>query len=170
MTRPSQIETPEHLAKLRCVLVYDEDRGCLFWHGLSGARADRNGMEAGSLRPDGYLQFAFKRRPHLAHRVAWAMHHGHWPADFIDHIDGNRSDNRITNLRVVTAGQNSQNAGDKPRKVGPAKGVHPLRDRFCAYISKGGKKFHLGTYASIADAVQARKIAEILLHSHRRSV
>lgn len=62
----------------------------------------------------GYLKYGFRRNGHYvnisAHRLAWLLHYGQWPADVIDHIDGNPANNCITNLRCCSPKENKQNA------------------------------------------------------------
>src|SRR3546814_1788886 len=58
----------------------------------------------------GHLCGHVKGIPLLAHRVAWAIHYGEWPNGQIDHINGDPSDNRIANLRDVSALENARNA------------------------------------------------------------
>jgi hypothetical protein len=59
----------------------------------------------------GYIRFGFDGQQYYVHRVIWLMHYGEWPSEFIDHIDGNRANNLISNLRDVTRQQNNANNG-----------------------------------------------------------
>lgn len=67
------------------------------------------GKLAGSVSRHGYLIIRLDRKPHRAHRLAWFLVHGEWPQGEIDHIDGDRLNNRLHNLRVVDRAGNSQN-------------------------------------------------------------
>ena len=70
----------------------------------------REGTPLGSLYRDGYLYVWLLRKRMLVHRVVWALHHGRWPADMIDHIDTDRTNNRIENLREATTSENGCNS------------------------------------------------------------
>lgn len=92
---------------------------------------------------------------YLVHRVAWAIYYGVWPVQFLDHINRNPFDNRINNLRQVTNGQNRANS--KSSSVGRPKGVYWRKDnrRWCSNITVGGKKRHLGYFATAIEAAVA---------------
>lgn len=93
------------VAELRERLRYEPETGKLFW--LNGQRA---GREAGSVNGQGYRQIRFSRLDDfLCHRVAWALHYGAWPSEQLDHINQNRSDNRIENLRLTSNSENQRN-------------------------------------------------------------
>lgn len=97
----------------------------------------------------------------LAHRIAWAVYYGEWP-DSIDHINGNRSDNRISNMRSVVAQDNSKNAAIRSDNTSGHIGVHwhTLAGKWAASIKGGGKMRHLGLFDDMAFAIAARKRAE----------
>lgn len=67
------------------------------------------GSIAGTRTRKGYIRIHFSGKLYAAHRLAWFYVHGDWPRQQIDHINGNRADNRIANLRDVSARVNSQN-------------------------------------------------------------
>lgn len=79
--------------RLREVIACDPSTGLLSWMA--------SGKAAGCRRSDGYLVVRIDRRLYLSHRLVWMCAHGEWPTDHIDHINGDRSDNRIDNLRDV---------------------------------------------------------------------
>lgn len=79
--------------------------------------------EVGTLTPQGYLRATVCRKAVAVHRVIWAMHYGEWPKGQIDHKNGNRSDNRISNLRDCTPSQNQANRHVSLSNCG-LKGIH----------------------------------------------
>jgi len=111
--------TPELLRQL---MRYEPESGKLFWLNRSGSIVpdlrERNswnaryaGKEVGAVNGKGYLTLEILRSSQKAHRVAWAIYYGEWPNGLIDHINGDRTDNRILNLRVVTIGESAKNRG-----------------------------------------------------------
>jgi len=97
-----------------------------------------------------------------AHRVAWAIHYGVWPTAWIDHISGDASDNRITNLRLVTAVENRRNCARSRRNKSGANGVrwHPQMQKWHAQIGAGRRNRHLGFFDSFDEALSARAEAD----------
>lgn len=90
------------------LVYYDKDSGEILWKANSGAAT--LGRKCGWTRPDGYRQVYIKKHPLLLHRVIWLLENGEWPSKLIDHINGDKSDNRITNLRLANNEQNGRNS------------------------------------------------------------
>lgn len=112
----------------------------------------------GSLDKDGYLIIKIKKRQYKAHRIAWLLHYGRFPTKEIDHINRNRSDNRISNLREVDRCENNRNSS---KKVNPKTGVigvyldectNGLRKRFTTRFLKRTYRFY-----TLEEAVNFRK-------------
>ena len=97
-----------------------------------------------------------------AHRLAWLMEYGQMPPDDIDHIDGNRSNNAISNLRLATRAENMQNLS-KPKGRYP-RGVHKVLTGFQARIQHDFRRISLGVYETPEDAYQAYLSAKKSLH------
>lgn len=123
----------------------------------------RGGMPTGRVTHLGYLKVYHEGRRVFAHRLAWFLTYGEWPVDEIDHINRNRLDNRITNLRVVTRSVQVQNK-IYPNTTG-WRGVkfHIRSGRWNARITKGGVTRSLGLFdtpreAHIAYALEALEI------------
>lgn len=115
------------------------------------------GCRPGTTMPNGYLTISVDGRHCLAHRLAWFYVHGEWPHPYIDHIDRDRQNNAIANLRIATQSQNNANMGlPKDNKSG-VKGVwwEASRQRWTARIRKDGRIHHLGRFISIEEAAAA---------------
>lgn len=140
-------------AYLKESLEYDGKH--LYWKTLSGRRKPG---PVGSINSKGYaivsLTFEGKRNSYLVHRVCWFLHYRGWPTRFLDHINGNRLDNRIENLREVTLSQNSRNKfGNFNSKV-PWKGVtyHKRDKTYDAVVGVRGKNTYLGRFMCSREA------------------
>lgn len=96
-----------------------------------------------------------------AHRVAWLLSYGQWPADCIDHINGDRSDNRIANLRDVSKATNARNAKRRVNCTSGVTGVHwnQARQKWRAIIHYNKRCIHLGLFDTIEEATAARQAA-----------
>ena len=117
---------------------------------------------------DGYFFGLLLKKGYLAHRIAWLHHTGDWPAEDIDHINHNRSDNRICNLRAATRQQNRQNQSvPNTNKTGTV-GVSWFHrtNRWRAFINLDRKQIHLGYFKRREDADAARKAAEQTYQFH----
>lgn len=145
-------------AKLKAALIYDPETGEFTWIGSRHWK----GKKAGTKSNQGYNRIWFLRRKWAAHRLAWLLHYGEWPSGYIDHINGDRFDNRITNLRVANVAENSRNQmASKRNKLG-LKGVSKKQSgRYCATIHIRGKNHHLGTFPTAEDAAMAYNEAAI---------
>lgn len=131
----------------------------------------RIGQVAGSIESQGYRHVQMDGHTYKAHRIIWLMVHGEWveyPAFEIDHINGDRSDNRLSNLRKVTKSGNQRNAS---QRVNNTSGVHGVNwkptyngngngGRWVARIWNGPRHVYLGSFKSLRDAAIARKAAE----------
>lgn len=117
----------------------------------------RNGKRAGWLEGDGYIRLMIEGRSYSAHRVAWLCATGSWPGGEVDHINGNRSDNRISNLREASSSQNGANCKRRKDNVSGFKGVgfHKPMGRWRARIKVGRKEKHLGYFDSASEAHKA---------------
>ena len=94
--------------ELTKVMNYDPETGVFTWLKNMSSRA-RVGYVAGSMLDNGYIQIRISYRYYLAHRLAWMITHNKWPDNYIDHINGIKTDNRICNLRDVTHQENGRN-------------------------------------------------------------
>ena len=159
-TTPTNELTAEYL---RSVLHYVQETGIFTWKVSTSNRVKVGGI-AGSLDGGGYLQIRLQRRPHLAHRLAWLYVYGSWPKDQIDHINRDRADNRIENLREATNKQNMQNRSKSSHNTSGHPGVSWYKriSKWVAKIMHNQKQIHLGCFNTIEEAIAARKAAEKL--------
>ena len=140
--------------RLKQVLSYDPETGIFYWlvDGRFGRSRHRAGEQAGSKRQDGYLTVMIDRTRYPLHRLAWLYANEKHPAKWIDHINGDRADNRIVNLREATPAQNGRNGrGWRVRKA-PLKGAYAVKNQWRASISENGRKRHLGYFATAEEA------------------
>lgn len=157
---PRQEITAEYL---RSILHYESETGIFTWK-VSTSRNVKAGDVAGSQNGDGYMQIRVCSRSYLAHRLAWLYEHGEWPKDQIDHINRDRSDNRIENLREVTNKQNHQNRSKPSNNTSGHPGVSwdKRASKWRARIEHNQKQIHLGLFTDLEEALSARKAAEKL--------
>ncbi len=148
---------------LRSVLHYEPETGIFTWKVRTANRV-KVGDVAGCPDGRGYLQIRVQSRKYQAHRLAWLYVYGEWPKDQLDHINRIRTDNRISNLREVTNKQNLQNAGKRSNNTSGHSGVRWYRQssKWVACITHNYKRIHLGFFATIEEAIAARKAAEKL--------
>lgn len=100
---------------------YNPDTGILTWKNPPRSSRFIYGAVVG-YKTNGYLQVKLYGMRLYVHRIAWLMVYNDWPTDVIDHINGDRSDNRIANLRVVTNTQNSWNSKMRKNNSSGVKG------------------------------------------------
>ena len=154
---------------LRQLLRYEPETGKLFWLPRPREMFDSEriflswnaklaGHEAFTANDgQGYRVGRVHDRLHKAHRVGWCIATGAWPADELDHINGDRSDNRMSNLRQADHGQNLRNRRSNIGSTSQYLGVSWRRDcaKWCATIQVGGRKRHLGVFCDEAEAAEA---------------
>lgn len=133
----------------RELLTYDPETGSFFWRVRRGHRFAPGDL-AGTVLANGYVHIGVRRRYYKAHRLAWLMMTGNWPADLIDHVNCVRTDNRWSNLREATRSQNAANARLAHHNSTGFKGVsfHKKHQRWQANIRADGKYRYLGLFDS----------------------
>lgn len=146
--------------RLKSYLYYCEDSGKFTW--IERRKNVRVGAEAGTKNKGGYLQFMLYRKTHLAHRMAWLYVYGELPKGQIDHINQNKEDNRIANLRTVGATENQRNVPMQSNNKSGVCGVRWCRsaNKWIAMIGVAGKNKSLGSFDCKSAAVIARKAGE----------
>lgn len=170
-------------ARLRQLLDYDPETGRLTWKAREAASFESFGKSGRTIevraklwktiregRPameivshnDGYFRGGFDGECYAAHRIIWKWWHGDEP-QIIDHANGRRRDNRITNLRAATHSLNARNVGINPRNTSGRTGVKPSSSgkKWQATICVDGRRLHLGTFERFEDACRARSMADV---------
>jgi hypothetical protein len=156
-------------ARLKELVHYDLETG-IFTAAVDAGRPGnmrRAGDVVGSRHPNFlYLRASFDNKQYKLHRLVWLYVHGRWPDVEVDHINRNRTDNRLANLREVSHRQNCQNRNIYSTNTSGAPGVrwNAKDQRWQAYISFDGKMRHLGMWRTRDEAVAARKTAEMLCY------
>jgi hypothetical protein len=155
---------PLTLATVRSLVRYDEASG--FFTRLKSTGGKRVGSVAGTCRCDGYVEVTICRYTVLAHRLAWFYTHGEWPTQELDHRNGDRGDNALSNLRQADRSLNNQNRhGAHSNNRLRVMGVTRTRlGKFVARIRVDGRLIHLGTFATSAEASKAYLKAKRQMH------
>lgn len=163
--------SPEQLCAL---LDYDPDTGGMVWKDRGPEQFSRSSDSlrwrrsfAGkaaltSLNGCGYRVGSVLGRRVRAHHVAWAIFHGEWPS-MIDHINGDRADNRIANLRKASPSQNQRNAFMSSRNTSGFTGVSfdKKRKKWKAALSASGRYVYLGLFDRKEAAIEARRVGSV---------
>lgn len=150
-------------------LSYDESSGDLIWQFKLSRKVVVGSVAGSKCKRDGYVKVRFDNKLHMAHRIIWEAVVGKIPEGMqIDHINHDRSDNRIENLRVVTHIENGMNQSMCVRNKSGVTGVswHSRDKKWKAVISKDRKVISLGYFNNFDDAVAARLSAEIEFGYH----
>lgn len=139
----------------RPLWMFKTERECVLWHKRF------SGKEALKYATNGYKAGKIHGHRLLAHRVAWLLHYGKWPDKNIDHLNGDRSDNKIQNLRDVDAGVNQRNRKMSSRNTSGFTGVKRCKKTraWIAFIRVNGKNKILGRYNFKEDAIRSRERA-----------
>ena len=139
--------------RLKQLVSYDPITGIFRWKYTWGRAIEGNSV--GSAHSQGYIQANIDRHRVFLHRIAWQYVHGVVPKGQIDHINGDRLDNRIVNLRLATQQQNSANMRRRPNNKSGLKGVVRFKNRWRCYVHVNGKTRYLGTFKSKNEAHSA---------------
>ncbi len=115
-------------------------------------RKNKVGDRAGTIRPDGYRQLNINNKSYYEHRLIWLLHKGILPSELLDHIDRNKQNNAIENLREATVSENGRNQ--------KCKGYTFFKNRYVASIRVNKQLHYLGRYKTKEEAVAVRKEAE----------
>jgi len=134
-------------------LNYDRQTGIFTWRTNGGSRA-REGSLAGSVNSSGYRVIRIGGCDFYAHRIAWFFEFGVM-VDLIDHIDGNPSNNAISNLREATKSKNGANRGKQANNTSGFKGVTKHYRKWVAQIQVNGRNLYIGLFETPEEASAA---------------
>lgn len=150
-------------AELYSLLHYDPHSGLFFWRRVDPNHTHLLDQQAGSIYSSGHRYIQIKGVDYRCGRLAWFYMTGEWVSDFIDHKDGDKANDRITNLRPATNSQNQANRGLMLTNTSGLKGVSYQRSRnkWIAVITVEGKAKNLGRYATKEEAAAAYDLAAI---------
>ena len=160
------LPTPEEIA---VYLAYDAATGTLTWKhrpSVSGSWNSRcAGKPAGNIDIHGYRRVSIENRKFWAHRLIWRLMTGEEPA-MVDHINGDRGDNRFENLRAADQAENLQNRGASANSRTGVKGVHfsKAAGRYAAQIMVRRERHSLGLFDTVEEAAAAYAAAAAKLH------
>lgn len=155
--------------RLKSLLSYDPDTGIFRWIN-SPTNCVKAGQVAGTPNLNGYVRIIIDKKKYYAHRLAWLYVEGKWPKDQIDHINGNRSDNRIANLREVNQKQNSENVLSRTNNTSGERGVVWLKEKkkWRVQIRHNYKSLYFGNYKNFDEAVLVAKKERERLFTHSK--
>lgn len=133
-------------------LNYDPETGVFTWR-INSSRA-KAGAVAGTVNSRGYVIICIRKRGYMAHRLAWFYVHGYWPPEETDHINGDRADNRLSNLRLATKRQNMHNRKRQVCASSPYKGVSIHHAGWSAEICTPTGREWLGLFRTPEEAAE----------------
>lgn len=150
--------------RIKELLNYDPETGVFTWKRSRGP--NKTAEAAGWKHRTGYLYIGIDNEMFKAHRLAWMVVHGRAPVGMLDHIDRNKENNRISNLREVSEPQNNQNKRTYRNSRSGVKGIgwFAQTGKWRARIQANGRVHSLGLFTSFDAALQARQAAEKRLH------
>lgn len=140
--------------------LYCEDNK-LYWKVSRGSR--RKGQLAGFIDHSGYITIKINGKRHLAHRLIWTLLYGACP-DFLDHKNGDRTDNDPANLREATKQQNAHNYKIPNVNTSGYKGIDRRHNKWRVRIKLNNKSIHIGYYQNLEDAISSMQTARIKYH------
>lgn len=173
MGRRDDIKPLPSLERLQELLAYDKQSGVLIWkvkpvksRSDVGFNNKVGGKTANTVGRSGYLVVGIEKKYYLSHRIIWKLMTGADPVDQVDHVDGNRLNNRWSNLRAAANGQNIQNSRIRKDNVSGVKGVHwdAHRKKWRAVITVNGYQRRVGRFSDLKEAEAAMTVARAKDH------
>jgi hypothetical protein len=142
-------------------LNYCQETGIFTWKKYK--RGVNKSLYAGSICHNGYLKIFINNKHYYAHRLAWLYTYGYMPDREVDHINHDKSDNRISNLRLATRNQNSFNTSIRSDNTSGIKGVswYPRLNKWRVYINANNKQKTIGYFEEL-------ELAELVIYEARK--
>ena len=139
--------------RLMELFEYDKDSG-VFKRLVSNGGRWKVGSIAGTTLNSDYVKISVDGLIYVAHRLAWLYINGNMPRNDIDHINGDKRDNRLSNLRIATRSQNMQNCKHARinNKSSGLLGAYKNKKNWCSKITLDGNQYSLGTYKTTENA------------------
>lgn len=155
--------------QLKFALSYDAQSGVFTWDNSLSQNINRGDVANCTNNRTKYKVLGLNNKRYLQHRLAWLYVYGEFPCGQIDHINGIRDDNRISNLRVVTAQENLKNQRMRVTNTSGFTGVNwdKRAGKWKSQIDFNKKRIYIGTFSTIIDAVAARMKANIKYGFHK---
>lgn len=150
---------------VRDLFDYDRKTGIVTNRKYRGGRSGKAGSVVGSPHGEGYLTVMIQGRNYLLHQVIWMYVHGVMPEADLDHKDGDRSNNRLKNLRPATRTENNQNMAIRSDNTSGEIGVCRVGERWRARVTVGQKHFHAGYHDTVELATAAYLTAKAKHHT-----
>lgn len=155
--RPRVALNPDNHDALLSLLDFDRDTGVFTWKITRGGSA-KSGTIAGAKDKNGYINIRVLRKLYKAHRLAWFYVHGKWPSQDLDHVDRDKTNNAMANLREASSAQNVANSLVRIDCKANLKGVrlaNGCKNVWVARITENGKRRTIGRYNSPSIAYEA---------------
>jgi hypothetical protein len=151
--------------RLKELVSYDQKTG-IFTCNLVRHQSHEIGGELGYDTGRGYVRIKLDGSKYMAHRLAWLYVYGTWPADLLDHIDGDRKNNRIENLREASNSENLRNRPENKNNTSGHKGVYwnKQHQKWLVKFVVGGVNHYLGLFEDFDEAARAYREAIDRIH------
>lgn len=151
---------------LRKLVTYEEETGLMRWRNnhktISWIKAG-DVVGRGS-KKRGYMCTSINKKQYYQHRLVWLYVYGEWPASSIDHINGDKSDNRIVNLRLATPSENQHNRKKTKNRDAPVGAYKHYRGGWYSSIMVNKVRKYLGSFETAEEAAEAYAKAKKELH------